>query len=106
DNDEKHGDDGGEQHARAWHPPLVQTLENLRQLAVARHEKLNSDQIDNRGVDGGEQEQAEDDADDDSESVTEGRTERATDKNLAHVTQHVIAHAFGARSVDVAICNR
>ena len=46
---------------------------------------------------------AEDDADDDGEDVAERRSERAADKNLAHVTQHVIAHAFGTGRVDVAI---
>ncbi len=46
---------------------------------------------------------AEDDADNDGEDVTKGGPERATDKNLAHVAQHVIAHAFGAGRVDVAV---
>jgi hypothetical protein len=37
--------------------------------------------------------------------VTESWAKRAADKNLTHVTQHVIAHALGARRVDVAFAD-
>ena len=94
ENDEQHRDDGGEQHAGARHAPFVEALEDRRQLAVARHEELDHDKIDNRGVDGGEEQQGEDDADDETEGMTERGPECAADKNFAHVTQHVVAHAF------------
>ena len=52
---------------------------------------------------GGEKKETENDADDDAEDVTEGGPERAADKHFAHVAQHVVAHAFGAGRVDVAV---
>ncbi len=97
------GTSGGKQHAGAGHTPFVESLENVRQLAVARHEELNGDKINNRGVDGGEQKQRENNTDDDGENVTERSAERAADKNLSHVTQHVVADAFSAGCIDVAV---
>ena len=102
-NDEQHRHERSEQHARARHTPFVESLENVRQLAVARHEELNGDKIDDRGVDGGEQKQRENNTDDDGENVTERSAERAAHENLSHVTQHVVANALGAGCIDVAV---
>ncbi len=57
DNDEQHRNDRGEQHAGAGYAPFVKTLKDCRQLAIARHQELDRDQIDDGGVDRGEKEQ-------------------------------------------------
>ena len=64
---------------------------------------MNSDQIDDRGVDGGEQKQRENNTNDDGENVTERSAERAAHKNLSHVTQHVVADALSAGCIHVAV---
>ena len=55
-------------------------LKNYRQLTVARHQELNGNEIDNGGVDGGEEKQPENNADDESEGVTEYRAKSAADE--------------------------
>src|SRR5437667_1646897 len=102
---EQHWDESSEQHSRAWYAPFVETLENVRELAVARHEELYRDKIDNRGVRGREKQETENDTDEKTECVTRRGAKRAANKHLAHVTQHVIAHALRIWGVDVAIDN-
>src|SRR6266542_2061731 len=59
--------------------------------------------IDNRGVRRRKKQETEHDTDEETECVTQRRAERARDEDLAHVTQHIIAHAFRAGCVDVAV---
>src|SRR5207302_4142747 len=98
-------DKGGEEHPGAWDAPLVETLEDIWQLAVPGHEELDGDQIDDGGVDSGEKKQAERNADREAKRMSDRRTECATDKNFSHVTQHVVAHAFRPGRVNVAVCD-
>src|SRR5439155_4404858 len=102
---EQHWDESSEQHSRAWYAPFVETLENVRELAIARHEELDRDKIDNRGVRGREKQETENDTDKETECMTQRGAKRAANKHLAHVTQHVIAHAFRAGCIYVAIHN-
>ena len=78
-------------------------LKNCWQLAIARHQELDGDQIDDSGIDRRKQEQGEHDADRDAESMPDDGAKRATDENFAHVTKHVIAHPFRVRRVDVSV---
>ena len=103
--DEQHRHQRGQQGRGVRNAPVIQFLENLWQLAVARHEELDRDKIDNRGVGSGEKQQTKNNTDDDGEKVSESRSHGATDKDLAHITQHVIAHAFRTWRVHVAIHN-
>src|SRR2546421_9665334 len=51
----------------------------------------------------GEQQQRENDTHDNGEDVAERTAETAADENLSHITQHVIAHPFSSRRVNVAV---
>src|ERR1051326_1086697 len=100
---EEHWNDCGNDHPSAWDAKFVQLLENGRQLAIARHQELDGDEIDNRSVYRREQEASHDEANQPRRNVAHGRAEGMADKYLGHITEHVIADTRMSRSVHVAV---